>query len=645
MQNAITAYDFSAIMILLVGLAYYLRTNRERTLRYNVIVYVMLGGIVGGVADILRVSFAQDGLAGGIHWKCFNGLYFACVSLMAPLYILYIIGVTDTWHLLVNKRREKLMAFLPTIISLAVSALGVFTNALAYVDDKNEISYGWGYVLVNAIIILYIAMAIRYIVTMGRYIDFINEIQMIIPLAIMSAALIFQVYWPDHHVICLSVAINCLVLILINRRSEEALDVTTGMHSYWLFSHDMRLRIRTGKNMNLILVNIVNYEHALRILGYDEMIELMRFFSMEMIRILQGYKKKFLCYNSGGKYAIEVAGVNMKEIQDIAGAIVKYINANMRLGGSDFEIKINTCVAKCPEDIDDIDSLFMLISDLDLFPVQNRVLSASEITGTKEFVVKKEMNTILDKAITNNYFSVYYQPIYDTKEKRFASAEALIRLKDPKHGFISPGVFIPIAEKSGMIHKIGSFVIDEVCKFIASDDFKKLNVDYIEINLSVMQCLRMDLADEIISKAAYYEIDPSTINLEITETASSYSQEKIFGNVMALDRAGFTFSLDDFGTGYSNLMRVTSLPLDIIKLDRTFVLLMEKGNSRTVIQNIILMIKDMGKKVLVEGIETKEMVDVFTEMGVDEIQGFYFSKPLCKEDYIAFNLENNNIES
>ena len=203
------------------------------------------------------------------------------------------------------------------------------------------------------------------------------------------------------------------------------------------------------------------------------------------------------------------------------------------------------CIVNSPEDVSDVGALFMLIGDLDKFPNDGNVLSASQITDTQEFILKKEMSTILDRAINNRYFSVYYQPIYNTQEQRFASAEALIRLKDPKYGFISPGVFIPIAEKSGAIHNIGSFVIEEVCKFIASPEFEELGVDYIEINLSVMQCLRSDLADEIISAAEKYQIDPGKLNLEITETASSYSQEKLLNNIKVLNRAGFKFSLDD----------------------------------------------------------------------------------------------------
>ena len=151
-----------------------------------------------------------------------------------------------------------------------------------------------------------------------------------------------------------------------------------------------------------------------------------------------------------------------------------------------------------------------------------------------------------------------------------------------------------------------------------------------------MQCLRSDLAEEIISLCHKYRVDPSRINLEITETASAYSQSKLYGNISTLSEHGFTFSLDDFGTGYSNLMRIASLPLDIVKLDRAFVLMEESGGHHVIIKNVVKMLKNMNMNVVVEGIETEDMLSAFTDMGVDEIQGYYFSRPLTKQAYIRF---------
>ncbi len=198
-------------------------------------------------------------------------------------------------------------------------------------------------------------------------------------------------------------------------------------------------------------------------------------------------------------------------------------------------------------------------------------------------------------------------------------------------------MFIPLAEKSGAIHKLGRFVIEEVCKFIASEEFKELGVEYIEVNLSVAQCHRSDLIDEIENITKKYGVSPAQLNLEITETAACYSENRLLNNIRSLHNLGYSFSLDDFGTGYSNLLRMASLPLNIVKLDRAFVLMDEDDMKfHVVIKNMVKLFRQMGLKILVEGVENSEMVEKFIDIDVDYIQGFYYSKPIPKDEYIAF---------
>ena len=133
-----------------------------------------------------------------------------------------------------------------------------------------------------------------------------------------------------------------------------------------------------------------------------------------------------------------------------------------------------------------------------------------------------------------------------------------------------------------------------------------------------------------------YNVSPSSINLEITETADSHTQNIIAENMKTLLDAGFTFSLDDFGTGYSNMQRMASLPLKIVKLDKTFANFESNPRLLIVLQNIVKMLKDMNMEIVVEGVETKELVERFSMLECEFIQGFYYSRPLPKKDFIEF---------
>jgi EAL domain-containing protein (putative c-di-GMP-specific phosphodiesterase class I) len=211
-----------------------------------------------------------------------------------------------------------------------------------------------------------------------------------------------------------------------------------------------------------------------------------------------------------------------------------------------------------------------------------------------------------------------------------------LRLKDDEYGFISPELFIPVAEKSGAIHRIGTYVLEEVCRFIASDEYRALQMDYIEINLSVTQCMRPNLAQEVLEIMNRYGVKPDQINLEITETAASYSQNTMMENIETLTDAGISFSLDDYGTGYSNMRRIASMPFSIVKLDKSFINADRNPRIEIILENTIHMIKDMNMKIVVEGIETAELVQQFSDLKCEYIQGYYFSKPIPKEEFVSF---------
>ncbi|MDD7177117.1 MAG: EAL domain-containing protein, partial [Lachnospiraceae bacterium] len=252
------------------------------------------------------------------------------------------------------------------------------------------------------------------------------------------------------------------------------------------------------------------------------------------------------------------------------------------------------------------------------------------------FQLRGEIDSIISNAVAERRFQMYYQPIYSTKEKRFLSAEALIRLKDEKYGFISPELFITVAEKNGMILQIGDFVLDEVCGFLSRCERDGLPIDYIELNLSMNQCMRPDLKENVLSYMNKYHLRPDQINLEITETAANTAQDIVEDNIIRLSEEGISFSLDDYGTGYSNLSRIMALPFHIIKLDKSLADRVDDSRMKILLKNTIRMLKEIGMEIVVEGVETKETLDQFAKLGCDFIQGYYFSKPLPEQEFVEF---------
>jgi len=255
---------------------------------------------------------------------------------------------------------------------------------------------------------------------------------------------------------------------------------------------------------------------------------------------------------------------------------------------------------------------------------------------------EKEIERLIEEALKKDRVEVFYQPIYSIKEDKFTTAEALVRIRDEEKNLVPPGLFIPIAEKNGKILTLGNSILEKVCRFIREREPQKLGMDYIEVNLSVVQCADEKLASSFIAMLNEYEIAPDRINFEITESAELKRRDIFKANLEALQEYGISFSLDDFGTGHSNLNYIVEMPVEIVKFDRdmTNAFFVEE-KARVIMETAINMIHDMGLKVVVEGIETREQFEKMKELGVDYIQGFFFSRPVPQDEFYDFIKKNN----
>ena len=241
---------------------------------------------------------------------------------------------------------------------------------------------------------------------------------------------------------------------------------------------------------------------------------------------------------------------------------------------------------------------------------------------------------VMRQALRNKTFEVYYQPIYSVEKGHYTSAEALIRLRDEELGFISPDEFITLAEKNGMILEIGEYVFREVCRFMSNKKIWEKGIEYIDVNLSVVQCMQEKLHEKLINIMDEYRIEYRYINLEITETAAIMSSETLQSNMEKLMAKGIKFSLDDYGIGFSNTSNLVKYSFHTIKLDKSMVWsAMEDEKAMCALEYTIGMVKAMNMQLVAEGVENEEQAEKLESMGCDFFQGYLYSRPICKEDF------------
>ena len=251
-----------------------------------------------------------------------------------------------------------------------------------------------------------------------------------------------------------------------------------------------------------------------------------------------------------------------------------------------------------------------------------------------EFLAAKKRQKAIHAAIQDQSFEVYMQPIYDLKSKTFTGAESLLRLKDENGNFIPPSLFIPDAEKDGSIIKLGEISIRKTCEYIKRGNLVNKGIKKVNINLSIIQCMQDNIVEQIINILDEYQIPPTMIRFEITETIMATNPEQLEAVMRGLGEFGIEFALDDYGTGYSNTSRLLTFPFSEIKFDKSFVNSMVVDDKNSIpLKYLMNMVKSSGMITLVEGVEEKETSDLIEEFGGDLIQGFYYAKPMPLEEF------------
>lgn len=245
--------------------------------------------------------------------------------------------------------------------------------------------------------------------------------------------------------------------------------------------------------------------------------------------------------------------------------------------------------------------------------------------------------TMVLDAMKEGRVEVFYQPIYSLVQKKFLSAEALARIRNEKGDLVMPGTFIPVIETTGNIVQFGELVFAEVCRFLSEVDTAGLGIEYIEVNVSIKQLEQPGLADTFISLMEKYGVNPACINLEVTESGSLTKHGIIDSNIMKLLAHGVEFSLDDFGSGESNLDYMLNMPVKIIKYDKDMTqAYFTNDKAKYVVPYVTELAHEMELKVVSEGVENAAQLESMRSFGVDYIQGYYFSRPLPKDEYVAF---------
>jgi diguanylate cyclase (GGDEF)-like protein len=342
----------------------------------------------------------------------------------------------------------------------------------------------------------------------------------------------------------------------------------------------------------------------------------------------------------GDQFALVQADIDQPyEAAELAQSILDDLEAEFALEHEQIRLRATIGITLFPEDGDSTEKLLQKAE-------QTMTLAKSRSRNRYQFYIasvdsemrrRRELEKDLRDALSRDQFHLVYQPQISYRDHRVVGVEALIRWQHPEHGLVPPDLFIPLAEQNGTIIPIGEWVLDQACRQLREWHDLGFTTLRMAVNLSTVQLHHTELPRVVNNLMQIYRLPPRSLELEVTETGLMEDISTAAQHLLSLRRSGALIAIDDFGTGYSSLSYLKSLPLDKIKIDKSFVQdLLDDDDDATIVRAIIQLGKSLGMQVIAEGVETAEQEAYIISEGCHEGQGYHYSKPLPARELAAY---------
>ncbi len=426
-------------------------------------------------------------------------------------------------------------------------------------------------------------------------------------------------------------------------------DSLTGLANRLLFRERLdRALIRADRSKTLVALFVIDLDRFKNVndtLGHDAGDQLL----IEVANRLKECTREgdTVCRLGGDEFTIIMEDVkNVDDAVVIADKVLSFMKKPFDINANEIFVTPSIGITVYP--IDDTNAGHLFINaDSAMYQAKESGRNCYRFyteNMNSYLVVKMEMEKKLRRAIERNEFVLYYQPKFNVLNRELIGAEALIRWQDPGEGMISPALFIPLAEETGLINEITDWVMQKACK--QNSEWQKQGYQPIRmaVNLSPKQFLQENLAQRIFNQIICSDLAPKYVELEITEGALVEDVLKSTEILNELKKWGIHISIDDFGTGYSSLSYLKKIPLDTLKIDQSFVRdLMEDSDDAAIVSAIIAMAKSLRLNVIAEGVETAEQLNYLTVNGCNEVQGFFTGRPVPAEEFVQFMVKNSDV--
>ncbi len=637
--------EYLALIVAIIALVSLSYDNEPGSTRYRMFRLMYYGCVVSIVFTISSTLVSEYREIFPL-WleELLKVIYYICAPIVSAICFFYALSFRQFRSSKITITGKAYLVLLPYILYVMLILSNYIFHSVFTIDPVAGYTrgplYQSTYVIAGVYILGVVIIAIRNRRTSSREILIILCINMLVSAIISSFQLIFS------HVLLSGFASvsGALIIHLYIQNVTQRKDELTTLYNRKTLTYHMHNLAAKKEPFSLFVFSLRNFKGVNERLGLavgDALLEAIS------LHFKNNFPAKNLYRYGGDEFAVLIPNITSQMQYAISETALRF-DKPFFIDSKEVAISISYTRVDFPSFGQDIKTLFST-TDYSLSLLKE---TSSERRFLYDIHVRDEMQRkthIIERmirAIENDGFDVYYQPIYSDQNRYFPQAEALIRLRDAHMDNLFPSEFIPVAEKTGLINRITYIVLEKVCQDLHRYRLRGENshmLKSISINFPYSMFLQKDMPDKVSAMLEKYDVRSSEIKIEITER-TLVSDAKTIQDVMSvmLNR-GFIFELDDFGVEYSNMSVFLNLPIGIIKIDRSLVLATTTtAENRVFFEHLICGIRAIGREVIVEGVEEKQLLSYVVGCGCAYVQGYVFSRPLPYEEFEAF-LEEHNV--
>lgn len=627
--------ELQALILLCIIGSFFFENRNPATHRNKLFGTTLLLAVGSVLLDLLCVSVLEDdpGIPGWVHLTG-NSLYFLISVWMCTGAAFYLVDLLLE-HVCEKSFQKKagVVLCLLNMIFLAAVLVNIRTGSLFWIDSQGGYHRGgWnglGYVTAALELGVVLLCCRRYRRSVSPK---AAETVRILPLLLLLLAGC-QMAVPEMLPNGIAMAAVLLILYIRFQSCQVEKDPLTNLGNQKTFYEELFLKVQSRQKLQVILIVLHGFEQVRQLYGHRQGDA----FLYRIGRWLGTADPEWNAYRVGDTAFAMLCPFESEEREQrrLEQAAERFRNP-WSLDRGCCEIQASCCGLVWtgqPWDADRIAEYLKVMQQM--AKEQPRKILRFTRKTEQQILFRKTLKEQLERAIREQQFELYFQPIYDCRRKRFSSAEVLLRLRDDEGVFISPAVFIPYAEELGLLEEISWIVLKKTCRFLEKN--RNMELDSVSINLSVQQLQEPEAARRILGELQDHSIVGKRLIIEITEREMASDQKKVREVMQLLAERGVRFYLDDFGTGYSNFSMVMHLPFTCIKLDRSLLeKIADSEKDRRMIQTMGELFHNGGFGVVSEGVEDEAQAVLLQRLGMDFIQGFYYARPMPETEFVRF---------